>query len=466
MTFSAAQPVMPSLEEQEKANTPPDTDGKLSAEVEGADTGPGSADDDEKEADRHERAVVAAAMRLLQHARKRSARTDSADDDGYSMRVDAGGRLDKASRTSLGGAIVSATLGRVGVVKYRMKDGSVRSELRPPEEVFSPESLKTLRGAPVTVGHPYEIGGLLDAGTYRKFTVGHTEDIRQDGSDFLAGNLFVQDGKTGDSIDRGDLYDISPGYQCKHDPTPGVWNGQPYDVIQRGIRYNHIALLPPGTSRADIGLRLDANDAVGIAEEKEQLMTTKIKLDGKDFDFGSEAHIEKIEAMHSATVTKLDEKLTEKKDALKALIAEKDGLQGKHDDLSKRLDEAKAALAAATDPKALAEKVNARVQLVVKAKSVLGDEAKLDDKSDRDIMVDVIKLDAKEFDAEGKSDDYIRGRFESVEKSTVRTDSVDAIVRTIETSKRLDQSDMSEVTKAQLKMYEARDKAYLGIAAK
>lgn len=368
------------------------------------------------------------------------------------MRIDARGKLDKVARTTLGGARVPATLTRTGVLKYRKADGTIRRELRLPEEVFHADSLETLRGAPITVGHPYSIGGLLDAGTYRAFTVGHTEDVRQDGKSLVAGSLCVQDGKTADAIDCGDLCETSPGYQCRMDMTSGVWNGEPYDAIQRGIRYNHIALLPANQSRADIGLRLDANDAVCV-EEEEIIMTVKIKLDGKDFDFGSESHIEKLEAMHAAVVTKLDEKVTEKKEALKVAVAEKETLQGRLDAATAEVATLKTKLDAAIDPKALAEKVSARVALVVKAKSVLGEDVKLDDKSDREIMVDVIKTDAKDFTDAGRSDDYIRGRFESVEKAAVRSDSVDAIVRTIETS-RTDDNGLSPVTKAQIAMHE------------
>jgi hypothetical protein len=420
----------------------------------------GKDDLDAKLMDKHERAVVAAAMRLLQHARKRSTRTDS--DDGTVLRLDGGGKLDKVARTTLGGARVPATLTRTGVLNYRRGDGTVRRELRLPEEVFHADSLETLRGAPVTVGHPYEIGGLLDAGTYRKFTVGHAEDIRQDGKQFVAGNLVVQDGKTGDAIDRGELTEVSLGYQCRMDETPGVWNGQPYDAIQRGIKYNHVALLAPGRSRADVGLRLDAADAVFIdpQEQEDKPMTVKIKLDGKDFEFGSEAHIEKIEAMHSAAVTKLDEKLSEKKEALKAATSEKETLQGKLDALQKKLDEKTTELAAANDPKALADRVNARVELVTKARSILGAEAKLDDKSDRDIMIDVIKTDESDFDGAKRSDDYLRGRYESLESKAVRADSIDAVVRTIENAKRLDANDpnLSPVVKAQIASIEASRK--------
>ena len=180
------------------------------------------------------------------------------------LRLD-GGKLDKAARTQLGGVRVPATLTRTGVLNYRRGDGTVRRELRLPEEVFHADSLSSLRGAPVTVGHPMEIGGLLDAGTYRKFSVGHTEEARQDGDSLVAAMLVVQDGKTGDAIDRGELTEVSLGYQCRMDETPGVWNGQPYDAIQRGIRYNHVALLAPGKSRANVGLRLDADDAVSVS---------------------------------------------------------------------------------------------------------------------------------------------------------------------------------------------------------
>jgi hypothetical protein len=388
----------------------------------------------------------------LRDLAKGRSRSDEADETApVVMRIDARGKLDKMARTPLGGARVPASLTRTGVLRYRQGDGTVRRELRLPEEVFHADSLETLRGAPITVGHPYSIGGLLDAGTYRAHTVGHTEDVRQDGKTLVAGNLCVQDGPTADRIDRGELSDVSLGYQCRMDETPGVWNGEPYDAIQRGIRYNHTALLAPNTSRADVGLRLDANDAVCV-EEQEEIMTVKIKLDGKDFDFGSEAHVEKIEAMHMAAVTKLDEKHAAKKEELKAAVAATDALQGRFDALDTEHKKTQGLLAAAIDPKALTEKVSARVALVVKAKSVLGDAVKLDDKSDREIMVDVIKLDNKDFSDVGKSDDYVRGRFESVEKTTVRTDSVDAIVRSLEATK-LDAKDtenLSDVTKAQI----------------
>lgn len=45
-------------------------------------------------------------------------------------------------------------VGRIGIQLYRNPDGSVRRELRPPEEVFNADSLASFKGKPITIGHP------------------------------------------------------------------------------------------------------------------------------------------------------------------------------------------------------------------------------------------------------------------------------------------------------------------------
>lgn len=39
------------------------------------------------------------------------------------------------------------------------------------------------------------------------------------------------------------LKELSLGYNLTLDETPGEWNGQHYDAIQRDIRINHLALV-------------------------------------------------------------------------------------------------------------------------------------------------------------------------------------------------------------------------------
>lgn len=170
---------------------------------------------------------------------------------------DAGGRLQKAKRTSIGGAYIPARISRTGVLTYRLPDGHSRRELRHPDEVFDAASLATLDAVPVIdIEHH---NALLSPEDYRRATVGHVKSFSRDGT-FVASELVVQDGDTLEAIDAGERTEVSCGYSCKLDMTAGVFEGEAYDCIQREIRYNHVALCPPNRGRAgpDVALRLDA----------------------------------------------------------------------------------------------------------------------------------------------------------------------------------------------------------------
>jgi HK97 family phage prohead protease len=367
-------------------------------------------------------ARLSAAGRALARG-KPITKTDSQD---TVLRLD-GGRLGKVQRTPSGGIRAPARLTRTGVLTYTRADGTKLRELRMPEEVFAADSLATLQSAPVTDHHPSF--GLVDPTTWKQVSVGHVEAARQDGS-FVAAELVVQDAAEIAKIDAGERQDISAGYRCRLEFAPGVYKGEHYDAIQRGITYNHVALLPKGGGRAgtDVGLRLDSSDAVLAdeafieSEEAEETSPMKvIKIDGKDFDFGSEAHIAKLEDLHQAEVSAL-------KTQISTANSDRDKATARADAADQDVARIKGELATATDPKAVADKVNARVDLLVKAKGILGEKVTLDGKSDREVMVDAVRIDDKDFTGEGKSDDYVRARFDVVTSKGVRADSIHSVV--------------------------------------
>lgn len=171
-------------------------------------------------------------------------------------------------RTASGGLVVDAHVTRTGVLRYTQPDGSIRREYRPPEEVFAPESLATLAHATLTDDHP----GKVDPGNWRTVTIGHVAGDpppRRDG-DKVATQLHIQhDDAIDDAGSR--LTECSCGYDCHYDPTPGrTPDGEKYDGVQRRIRYNHVALGPPGWGRAgsDVRMRLDSGVAVSGLEER------------------------------------------------------------------------------------------------------------------------------------------------------------------------------------------------------
>lgn len=216
------------------------------------------------------------------------------------------GRLDRAQRTGAGGARVPAAIARTGVQVYTDGQGRTVREYRPPEAVFAPESLATLGSIPVTAGHPSAGVNPLN---HREVSIGHVSDApparRADGPvEWVDAVAVVNDLDALRKIDAGELAEVSMGYLADVVPEKGVSpDGQPYDAKQTNIRFNHLALLPPGHARAGSGarLRLDGNqeptmfvrndDNSSPAQAPKQL----VKIDGIDVEKGSDTHISLLE---------------------------------------------------------------------------------------------------------------------------------------------------------------------------
>lgn len=309
------------------------------------------------------------------------------------FRIDTVGRLDGKSRTPQGGYRVDANLTRTGVFLYRNADGQTVREYRPPEEVFNEDSLETLKYAPVTVGHP----AMVKPANWKTLSVGVVgTDARADGK-FVAGSVVVQDEEAISKIDRDELVEISMGYSVKLDHTPGVTpDGEPYDAIQRGITYNHAALLPRNTGRAgiDVRLRLDSNgDVVDPYREAMTFEELKKRADAAEGE----------------------------RDALKSENAK---LTSENEKLRKDADDAKvAAEKARTDAiDLLPALVQQRASLESSAKNVLGAEEDLSKKTDSEVIAAVIVKDDPEFKVDGRSADYLRARFDGIVERSTRQD--------------------------------------------
>ncbi len=70
----------------------------------------------------------------------------------------------------------------------------------------------------------------------------------------------------------------------------------------------------------------------------------------------------------------------------------------------------------------------ARVELEGAARTALGADFAPAGKSDREIMLAVIRGDAKDFSDKDRSDDYIRSRFDGVIEKGVRADSINSVI--------------------------------------
>lgn len=405
---------------------------------------------DPREEEEERRRKVSAAASALASARK--PKMDSGDDEPC-VKIDAASRLDSArvERTQLGGIKVPARIARVGVLTYR-RGGVERREYRPRDEVSRAESLASFEDAPVI--DFFDHTGLVTPEDYRRKTVGHARNVRMDG-DYVVADLVINDADTIKRIDNGDRIDTSAGYVTKDEHMPGVWKGEKYDLIQRNIFGNHIALCPPNSGRSgpDVGLRLDSN-ATGAweAQAEEEKHMKLIKLDGKDFEFGSEEHIAKVEQLHSAEVS-----------ALKSEIAT---AKASADEARAKLDAKEAAAKAEEGDKEkekfeFAKREKARIKRALRAARIMeeDDEEKLDsllDLSDRDLMVKTLKHKDPKFDKADETEDYLRARFDAIEVPAKAT--IGDVVRDVDKVRLDDNTDPAE--KSRLAMIERNRTAW------
>lgn len=283
-----------------------------------------------------------------------------------------------------------AYLTRTGVFKYVRGDGKEFRELRLPEEVFSADSLETLKGAPVVVGHP----AVIDTGNWQTLSVGHVgDDVRKDGS-FVAASVRVNDGTTVQKIlDTKELVELSCGYQCEVEERPGEYQGERYDGIQRNIRYNHVGLGPRDWGRAgnDVALRMDGSSATGT------FLVDGPYVESNMSETNQVAPVPPVAApvvpvVNVHTDTKEIERLRGENEVLKARVS----------------DLEKASSAASLDAR-----VDARLALRESARKVLP-EADFTGKSDREVMSAVVAKAHPAIKVDGKSEDFLRGTFEAV----------------------------------------------------
>lgn len=149
-------------------------------------------------------------------------------------------------------------LTRTGIFDYKNPDGSIRRELRLPEQAFDPESLSSYQGKPVVITHD---AGEINKDNVRWEQVGNilTEGYRD--GDTVRAKIVINDI---DSVKSSGLRELSLGYFNDLIEKPGEWNGQHYDAIQTNIRVNHLAVVAVARAGDAARLNLDSKDQKGV----------------------------------------------------------------------------------------------------------------------------------------------------------------------------------------------------------
>ena len=297
-----------------------------------------------------------------------------------------------ATKTDEGFIKDAPIIGRTGILEYRNVDGTIRREYRPPEEAFNADSLASIRGKPITLGHH----GWVSSANYREAKPVGTviSDGRQDGNNIRADVVIY-------SLDTDDR-ELSCGYQTELEETPGVTeDGQHYDAIQRNIVYNHLAIVPRGRA-GNARLNMDGEQ---ILESEVDKMSKKIKLDnGIEYDVPAE-----VEVAFGAMIAKADEQKKE----LDAMTAKFDSATAEIEKLKADAEKQEADFKAKFDD---AVKTTIELRTIAQKHGI----EKADEMSNDEIKKAVVAKVHPKLSLDGKSAEYIEVAFDLAKDTEVQ----------------------------------------------
>jgi hypothetical protein len=348
----------------------------------------------------------------------------------------------------------NAIVTRTGVFLYKNPDGTIRKELRHPDEVFKTDSLDSMKMIPVTNGHPQE--RLVSAENAKRLAIGYTgETITQDG-EFVLSNLVITDLASVKDVTDKNRRELSLGYTVDLIPEEGSYNGQPYNFRQSNIKYNHLSIVDNARAGSEARIALDSFDAEEILIEEANMAKRKVKID--DDEILMEDNVANQVEQLLARIANLEaenSRIAEEKDKLSAeLNSIKNGdvdLEEEEDEGEEK-EEKEVGYMSKENPYATHETpvkapngervpmkpqdkekrendkynnmdaafirslVRERVKLQKVAESVLDSKAlaRIDDMSDLEIKKEVIRARQKNANLDGKTAVYIQARFDAL----------------------------------------------------
>ena len=149
----------------------------------------------------------------------------------------------KIGKTPEGYIIDTPVIARTGIQWYR-RDGKDVAEYRPASEVFSPQSLASFVGRPLTIDHP---SFMVRSDNVRSVVVGAILGEPWRDGENLRARVVVHDKRAVDLIERGLKAELSVGYTVETEQVAGTTpEGAHYDAVQRNIRCNHLSIVTRG----------------------------------------------------------------------------------------------------------------------------------------------------------------------------------------------------------------------------
>lgn len=334
--------------------------------------------------------------------------------------------LAKPELTPEGFVRAQGMITRAGIFSYRRQDGSIIKELRPPEQVFRADSLRSFSGMPLTLDHPAEN---LTPKTATQHSVGTVSSpVRI--NDHVRADLLILREDAIKAVMNDRKNKLSCGYVCTVVDQGGIFTHadgteERFDAVQMDIIGNHVAICD--NPRAGPSAQIRVDDAFAdLTTKGDSTMEVEITINGKTYRV-SKAVADQMKADGVLETKKEDTKKTDAVDdatvkALKEAQAERDAARGELAAVKAKADaeeKKRAEEAKKTDAKT---STKSRIELCAIASGVL--DKKLDDlleMEDLDIMRAVIAKQAPEMKLDGEGEAFVRGAFKTIVATKVDT---------------------------------------------
>lgn len=263
---------------------------------------------------------------------------------------------------------------------------------RPPEEVFSEDSLATYNAADITVHHPKT---LVNSKTFKYATAGVVASAGRRDGDFVVCDLLIKDAEAIQRVESG-LAELSAGYTAEYVEEKGVTaDGVEYDFVQRDIKINHVALVP--AARAGRQARI-------FDQDRKEIEMSKVTLDS-----GREVEVQDAATalLISDTIERLRKQVADAESAKAEAESEKEKAKAKADAMEEEVEKAKKSTSD--------EAIQARIAeiVAVKDRATVIDSAYVADGVDTlAIMRGVLTSVRPTIDWAAKSADYVQAAFD------------------------------------------------------
>ena len=322
---------------------------------------------------------------------------------------------EKFKKTDEGYLKGQAIITNIGIFPYRNYDNTVRYELRLPEEVLNDDSVNTLKMIPLTNEHP--IDRKIDVNNIKEFQVGHLGDNIRKTDQYISNSIIITDKQAIIDVQKGKRA-LSAGYSLYTENTSGTWLGIHYDMIQRNIRYNHVAIVDKGRAGDAAVMRMDSKNTTyynigwNKNNDKEEVIMPdlkKIQIDNVEYE--AEKEVIQAYTIEKKRADELHNENTTLKTEIEKLKTDNSTMEADRDNHKDKAEKAEEALKNTnTDEQKINEAVKKRL-VILQIAIDAGIEVK-DNMSESDIQKAVIMKVSPNANLDGKDTVYIQARFD------------------------------------------------------